>query len=258
VAEPPIEEEPIDLDGTLAALDDELRKLDELTDKDRNFPAEMAAIEKKHEALTNQELDSVEAIQSRSAEMSKIAAMRELSLIRQKKLKSSITDQTASVIKIGTRAASLLEKLWWDLHKEAFAQAETEFNRLFFHAFESLATLNSYKPLVLLRFLKFPDLYTSSVDLKITRFRGLRSAVDKLGEFAAMTFAGLANGLRKSIVKARSELNNAGKSARSSFQESPAIDFCPNIFSAVQLAAGLFDQYFPELSIGPLFLALSE
>jgi len=69
-------EPPADLDTELNRLDSALATLDELTVKDRNFPSELAAIEAKHEALTNQELDSVEAIQSRSAEMSKIVAIR--------------------------------------------------------------------------------------------------------------------------------------------------------------------------------------
>jgi hypothetical protein len=64
--------EPADLDTMLNELDSALTRFDELTAKDRNFPSQLAAIEKKHGALTNQELDSVEAIQSRSAEMPKI------------------------------------------------------------------------------------------------------------------------------------------------------------------------------------------
>src|SRR5262249_18510540 len=119
-------EEPADLDSALAMLEDCLRELDELSAKDGNFPTELAAIESKHEALPNQELDSVEAIQSRSAEMSKLAAMRELGQVRQKKLKNAITAQEKAIIEIGGRAASLLEKLWWDLHTKAFSEAELE------------------------------------------------------------------------------------------------------------------------------------
>jgi hypothetical protein len=66
--------ESADLDTALDELDSALRRLDELTAKDRNFPSDLAAIELKHKTLTDQELDSVEAIQARSAEMSKIAA----------------------------------------------------------------------------------------------------------------------------------------------------------------------------------------
>ena len=170
-------------------LDSALATLDELTVKDRNFPSELAAIEAKHEALTNQELDSVEAIQSRSAEMSKIVAMRELAVTRQMKLKNAITAQEKLVIETGTRAARLVEELWWNLHKEAFAQAETEFNRMFFRAHEWPDVLNKYRPLVLLEWLKPPDvLRTTAFDIKITRFRALRASADRLREFERMTF----------------------------------------------------------------------
>jgi hypothetical protein len=81
--ETPASEAPIDLDTALARLADELKKLDELIGKDRNFPAELAAIEAKHKTLTDQELDSVEAIEARSAQMSKISAMCELATVRQ-------------------------------------------------------------------------------------------------------------------------------------------------------------------------------
>jgi hypothetical protein len=52
VAEGEPEEAPLDLDSALSRLDAELQKLDELTAKERTFPAELASIEKKHEALT--------------------------------------------------------------------------------------------------------------------------------------------------------------------------------------------------------------
>jgi hypothetical protein len=111
----PAPEEPADLDTELNRLDAALATLDELSVKDGNFPAELAAIEAKHKALIDHELDSVEAIQSRSAEMSKLGAMRELGQMRQKKLKAAIAAQQKAVIEIGGRAANLLEKLWWDL-----------------------------------------------------------------------------------------------------------------------------------------------
>jgi hypothetical protein len=196
VTKPPPEETPADLDSALAALDLELRKLDELTDKDRNFPAELATIEAKHKTLTDQELDSVEAIQSRSAEMSKISAMRELSVIRQKKLAAAISTQREAVVKIGGQAANLLEKLWWDLHTEAHSQAEIEFNRLFFHAFEAPEVLNKYRPLQWLQWHKPPDvLRTRDLDTQIARARQLRASTDRLRQFERMTFEEISNEL---------------------------------------------------------------
>jgi hypothetical protein len=166
-----------------------LATLDQLTDKDNCFPAELGAVEKKYEALVSQELDSLEAIQSRSAEASKLSAMLELARLRQKRLKTAITAQEAIVIKIGSQATSLAQQLWSSLHREAFDQARAEFDRLFFRAFEHPDVLDRYKPLALLQWLKVPDLFVSSPDIKITRFRQLRERADKLKEFGEMTFA---------------------------------------------------------------------
>ena len=75
VTEPPPEETPADLDGALAALDDELAKLDELIRTNQGFPAELEVIAARRKNLVDQELDSVAAIESRSAEMAKNSAM---------------------------------------------------------------------------------------------------------------------------------------------------------------------------------------
>jgi len=75
VTEPPAEETPADLDGALAALDDELAKLDELIRTNQGFPAELEVIAARRKNLVDQELDSVAAIESRSAEMAKNSAM---------------------------------------------------------------------------------------------------------------------------------------------------------------------------------------
>jgi len=57
-APPPALEPPADLDAMLDELDSILARFDGLTGKERNFPAELAAIEAKRDALTNQELES--------------------------------------------------------------------------------------------------------------------------------------------------------------------------------------------------------
>jgi hypothetical protein len=189
VAQAPPEETPADLDGALAALDDCLRKLDQLTERAANFPSELKTIEDRHEALSNQEVDSVAAIESRSAEAAKLGAMKELATVRQKKLKNSIAAQTAAVVKIGGQAAGLAEQLFWSLQTAAITQAEGEFSRLFFHAYEHRDLLLSYKPVVLLGRLKIPDiLRTRALDTQLTRCRQLRGSVDRLRQFSAMSF----------------------------------------------------------------------
>src|SRR6516162_8480 len=79
-APPPALEPPADLDAMLDELDSALARFDELTDKDRNFPSELKTIENRYAALSNQEVDSVAAIESRSAEAAKLAAMKELAV----------------------------------------------------------------------------------------------------------------------------------------------------------------------------------
>src|SRR5215469_10726020 len=115
---------------------------------------------------------TLEALEARSAQASKLANMKHLAQVQAKKNSAAIGAQTKVVIEIGTRTASGLEKLWWDFHQEAFAQAETKFNELFFRAYEWPEVLNKYRPLALLEWLKPPDLLrTTSLDIKITRAR---------------------------------------------------------------------------------------
>ena len=105
------------------------------------------------------------------------------------------------------RTASELEKLWWDLHQEAFAQAETKFNEWFFRAFEWPDVLSKYRPLALLDWLKPPDLLrTTSVGIKLARARQLRPAFDKLNEFASMSFAQVSERLEEIDRKSRQRL----------------------------------------------------
>jgi hypothetical protein len=182
------EEPAIDLDTALNRLDAALATLDELIGTDQRLPAELDSIEKRREALTDQQLDSVEGIMSRSSEMAKLCAMAELGQIRQKKLKSAITAQEAVVLKIGGQAASLAEQLWWDLRTKAHAEAETEFSRLFFHAYEHPDILNKFRPVVLLDWLRPPDFRTGATSTKIVRARGLRTSLDRLKEFSGMSF----------------------------------------------------------------------
>jgi hypothetical protein len=41
-----------------------------------------------------------------------------------KKIKAAVVAQQETVIKIGSQAASLLNNFWWQLHTEAYAQAQ--------------------------------------------------------------------------------------------------------------------------------------
>jgi hypothetical protein len=166
----------------------ELAKRDELIGKAERFPAELAAIEQKHEALTSQELDTIEAIESRSAQMGKITASREIATVRQKRLKAAIETQTAVVLRVGARANGLAQQLWGRLHTKAYAEAKRELERLFFRAFEHVDTLSKFRPVALLEWLKIPDLFVSSIDLKIVRVRQLPERVARLRAFEKMSF----------------------------------------------------------------------
>jgi hypothetical protein len=188
VTEPP-PEQPADLDTALDQLDAELQKLDDLAGKEREFPSTIANIDGKLKELEAQDLDTLQSLEARSAQMGKYANMRVLAASQAKKVKAAIAAQQEVVLKIGSQAASLAQRLWWDFHKEAFGQAEAELNRLFHHAYESPNLLEKYKPLVLLTWLKVPDFYIGTLDTKIVRCRQLRERANKLREFGAMTFA---------------------------------------------------------------------
>jgi hypothetical protein len=202
------EEAPADLDAELTRLDGELNKLDELTEKDRNFPAELAAIEARCEALTNQELDSVEAIQSRSAEMGKISAMRELAVARQKKLKAAITAQMELAIKLGMQIAGLLEAKWWNNYVTRAEEIEREFSRLFYRFGLEQSLQDSYRPIVLLKWTPVPNFNVSrfsSPDTKIAKCRQLRESAEKLREFESLSFAQIADRVEEPIAGAESD-----------------------------------------------------
>jgi hypothetical protein len=60
-------EEPADLDTALDQLDAELQKLDELTARQREFPSTIANIDGKLKELEAQDLDTLQALEARSA-----------------------------------------------------------------------------------------------------------------------------------------------------------------------------------------------
>ena len=177
VAKAPAEEAPIDLDGALGQLDVELRKLDELLSTDQRFPAELAAIEARRKNLVDQELDTIEAIQSRSAEMSKLGAMIELGQARQKKLKIEIGFRQEAAIKTGERIAALLEQRWWANYTRSVDEVRVKLDRLFYRFGLDQNLQDSYVPIVLLQWLRVPDFRTSRfspADVKIGKCRQLR------------------------------------------------------------------------------------
>ena len=149
------------LETLLDELDSALTRFDELTAKDRNFPSELAAIETKRKSLVSQELDSVEAIQSRSAEASKLSAMQELAVMRQKKVRNLIESQQEIVIKLGERIAAELERLWWNNYVKRAEEIKAEFDRLFYRCGLAQDLQDSYVPLVLLQWRKPPNFNVS-------------------------------------------------------------------------------------------------
>lgn len=170
-------------------MDDCLQKLDELVAKEQEFPRHIAEIDTRLRKLEGEDLLSLEALESRQAQQGKLANMKLLADSQAKKIKAAVVAQQETVIKIGSQAASLLNNFWWQLHTEAYAQAQAELNRLFHNAYEEPNLLEKFKPLVLLSWLKVPDFYIGTPDTKIVRCRQLRESANKLREFGAMTFA---------------------------------------------------------------------
>jgi hypothetical protein len=112
----------------------------------------------------------------------------------------AIADQTTAVIKIGERIAACLEQLWWDNYTRLADEARGEFHRLFYHAFELLDLLASYKPLALLGWLKAPHFRAGALDIKLTRYRQLRESANKLREFERMTFEEVSDELERTSL----------------------------------------------------------
>jgi hypothetical protein len=195
---------PADLDALLDELDAALATLDLLSARQREFPRQIAEIDAKLEKLQSQDICTLAALESRQAEQGKLANMKLLADSQDRKTRTAIAAGQETVCKIGAQAASLVEKLWWDLHTKAFAQAETQFNRLFFRAYEWGDVLSKFKPLVLLDWLKPPEgLRTGSLDTKIIRFRQLRVSADRLREFERMSFEEIAQELELQEAEAR-------------------------------------------------------
>jgi hypothetical protein len=69
VSEAPVAEEPIDLDTALDQLDAELQKLDLLSARQREFPSAIANIDGKLKELEAQDLDTLQALEARSAQV---------------------------------------------------------------------------------------------------------------------------------------------------------------------------------------------
>ena len=65
--------------------------------------------------------------------MAKNSAMKELAIVRQRKLKDAISSQETLVIRLGERIGAELERIWWSLYVRWAEEIEREFNRLFFN-----------------------------------------------------------------------------------------------------------------------------
>ena len=191
VTKAPPEEAPVNLDTLLDELDSALARFDELNTKAGNFPAEAAAIESRHEALMNQELDSIESIEARSAQASKIIAMREVLTVRQKKVHAAIGAEQDTAIKIGTQIAALLEARWWSNYVKRADEIKFEFERLFYRSGFDQNLQDSYVRIVLLKWMQVPNFNVSrfsQVDVKLAKCRQLRETANKLAEFERMSF----------------------------------------------------------------------
>jgi hypothetical protein len=184
-------EEPADLDTELDRLDSALATLDELTARQREFPRHIAEIDARCEALVSSSLDSLEAIQSRSAEMSKLGAMRELGQVRQKKLSAAIGAEQEAAIRLGMRIAGLLEAKWWKLYTKRAHEIRAKFDELFYRSGLDPNLGDAYKPIVALKWMQVPSFNASRFsppDTKIAKCRQLREAAAKLREFESMSF----------------------------------------------------------------------
>jgi len=205
------------LETLLDELDSALTRFDELTAKDRNFPSELAAIETKRKSLVSQELDSVEAIQSRSAEASKLSAMQELAVMRQKKVRNLIESQQEIVIKLGERIAAELERLWWNNYVKRAEEIKAEFDRLFYGRGLAQDLQDSYVPLVLSQWRKPPTFNVSRFappETSLVKCRRLRESANQLKEFEKLSFQEISDRVDETDRRAREqakERRNIGK-----------------------------------------------
>jgi valyl-tRNA synthetase len=106
-------EEPADLSTALDRLDVELEKLDNLAAKEQEFPNTIANIDGKLKELEAQDLDALQSLEARSAQVGKLSNMRLLAAAQAKKTRAKVTEQQEAVIKIGARAGGFLEQRWW-------------------------------------------------------------------------------------------------------------------------------------------------
>jgi hypothetical protein len=90
-------------------LDAELQNLDELSARPREFPSTIASIDGKLKELEAQDLDTVQALEARSAQVGKYANMRLLAASQADKTRAKVAAQQEVVIKAGT--AQLIEVL---------------------------------------------------------------------------------------------------------------------------------------------------
>ena len=185
-------QELVNQDALLDELDSILARFDKLTAKLGNFPAEAKEAEARYEALAAQELDSIKAIESRSAEMSKAIAMREVLTVQRKKVQADMMVEQEAAIKIGTQIAHLLESRWWSNYNRRAAEIERKFNQLLYQFGLEQNLRDAYLPIVLLQWIKPPNFYFARFtppDVKITSCRGLRKSANQLAEFDSMSFA---------------------------------------------------------------------
>jgi hypothetical protein len=200
VTKPQPQDAPINLDTALNRLDVELAKLDDLAAKEREFPKTIAGIESKLTELEAQDLDTLPALEARSAQAGKLANMKQLAASQAHKTRAKVAQQQKAVIEIGTRITDLLDAKWWQAYTKRADEIEREFSRLFYRSALDQTLQTSYKPITLLQRLRAPNLRVSRFsppDVLIAKCRQLLGTANKLVEFEKLSFAEIAARVEK-------------------------------------------------------------
>jgi hypothetical protein len=75
-------------------------------------------------------LDTLQALEARSAQAGKLTNMIQLAAFQFDKTRAKVAEQQKVVIELGTQIAARLEQQWWDTHIKRADEIKTEFDRL--------------------------------------------------------------------------------------------------------------------------------
>ena len=208
-ASAPAEEPPADLDAMLDELDSVLARFDGLTTRQKEFPNVIANLDGKLKELEAQDLDTLQALEARSAQVGKLSNMKLLCDSHAKKTRVAIGSEQEAAIKLGERIATLLEQRWWNNYTRRAEEVRTEFDRLFYRSALDQNLQDAYKPITLLQWLRPPSFNVSRFsppDTKIAKCRQLRQSANQLAEFEKMSFAQIADRVEEIDRKSRERL----------------------------------------------------